>query len=79
MIFLGLKELWKPTKQNPMNNIQYFLNHRYSLSLLFMLVTSKINNVWSVNIIDRGVRVMMVMALSPEACSAHAVITMTLF
>ena len=43
-----------------------------------MLVTSKINNVWSVNIIDRGVRVMMVMALSPEACSAHAVITMTL-
>ena len=73
-MFLGLKELWMPTKQNLMNNIQYFLSHHCK----FMLVTSKINNVWSVNIVDRGVRVMMVMALPPEACSAHAVITMTL-
>ena len=73
-MFLGLKEPWMPTKQNLMNNIQYFLSHRCN----FMLVTSKINNVWSVNIVDRGVRVMMVMALSAEACSAHAVIAMTL-
>ena len=32
----------------------------------------------SVNIIDRGMWVMMVMALSSEACSAHAVVTVTL-